>query len=196
MTNLVYTIDLVDFYTVPPPYSPLANFLDVVSYGADPTGQKDSTQALVYPMLLCNNLYFATSETMHWPCGPRTSLTGTMCSSSIPYLFQCWQMALLFMEEVITAALIISSLTLFAKELGCRQATAFVPSLLLEQRRLHAIQFTGVDRQHMIIRHGMVQFGSGLKIQTSIASLMYTVLKLSTAHGQLDRTSNLYGQVW
>jgi len=46
LTDLVYTIDLVDFYTIPAAYPEPANFLNIVTaYGADPTGQKDSTQA-------------------------------------------------------------------------------------------------------------------------------------------------------
>ncbi len=42
-----YTIDLADFYDVPAAYAgPSSGYLSVASYGADPTGAKDSTQAI------------------------------------------------------------------------------------------------------------------------------------------------------
>jgi len=45
--NFIHTIDLADFYTVPAPYTQPTNSLDVTTYGADPTGKADSTQAFV-----------------------------------------------------------------------------------------------------------------------------------------------------
>ncbi|PRP82597.1 coagulation factor 5/8 type domain-containing protein [Planoprotostelium fungivorum] len=46
-TGMTYTIDLADFYTAPEPYTqPKDPFVSVVDYGADPTGQKDSTDAI------------------------------------------------------------------------------------------------------------------------------------------------------
>eukprot|EP01120_Amphizonella_sp_Union-15-10_P005246 TRINITY_DN15991_c0_g1_i1.p1 TRINITY_DN15991_c0_g1~~TRINITY_DN15991_c0_g1_i1.p1 ORF type:complete len:511 (-),score=84.29 TRINITY_DN15991_c0_g1_i1:58-1590(-) len=46
-SGLTYTIDLADFYTVPQPYpKPTSNYLDVTDYGADPTGRRDSTNAI------------------------------------------------------------------------------------------------------------------------------------------------------
>lgn len=46
LTSLVYTIDLVDFYVVPSPYSmPASGYLSVVAFGGDPTGTNDSTIA-------------------------------------------------------------------------------------------------------------------------------------------------------
>ena len=42
-----YTIDLADFYDVPAAYTePSSGYLSVTSYGADPTGVADSTQAI------------------------------------------------------------------------------------------------------------------------------------------------------
>ncbi len=42
-----YTINLADFYNVPAAYTePSSGYLSVASYGADPTGAKDSTQAI------------------------------------------------------------------------------------------------------------------------------------------------------
>ncbi|HLY27018.1 MAG TPA: glycosyl hydrolase family 28-related protein, partial [Aggregatilineales bacterium] len=41
-----YTIDLADFEEVAPPLAQSANSLSIVDYGADPTGVKDSTQAM------------------------------------------------------------------------------------------------------------------------------------------------------
>jgi hypothetical protein len=41
-TTVIITIDLADFYTIPAPYTQPANYISVVDYGADPTGQKDS----------------------------------------------------------------------------------------------------------------------------------------------------------
>jgi len=43
--NLVYTIDLADFYTVPDPYPMPAGFISVTDNGADPSGKSDSTNA-------------------------------------------------------------------------------------------------------------------------------------------------------
>jgi len=43
--NLVYTIDLADFYTIPEPYPMPAGFLSVTDSGADPSGKSDSTAA-------------------------------------------------------------------------------------------------------------------------------------------------------
>jgi len=44
-TSQTYTIDVADFYVVPPPYSMPAGYLSVANYGADPTGAKDSFSA-------------------------------------------------------------------------------------------------------------------------------------------------------
>jgi hypothetical protein len=43
VNNIIYTIDLADFYNAPAPYSMPDNFVSVTSNGADPTGSKDST---------------------------------------------------------------------------------------------------------------------------------------------------------
>jgi hypothetical protein len=46
--NIIYTIDLADFHTVPAPYSQPSgtDYVSVMDFGADPTGQKDSTSAI------------------------------------------------------------------------------------------------------------------------------------------------------
>jgi len=44
-SNIVYTIDLADFYTAPAPYTQPAGFLSITDSGADPTGKTDSTAA-------------------------------------------------------------------------------------------------------------------------------------------------------
>jgi len=41
-----YIIDLVDMYDIPSPYTPPANYVNIMDYGADPTGVKDSSQAV------------------------------------------------------------------------------------------------------------------------------------------------------
>jgi len=46
-SDFTYTIDLADFYVVPAPYSQPSGSLDVVTYGADPSGKSDSTQAFI-----------------------------------------------------------------------------------------------------------------------------------------------------
>ncbi|KAL0480366.1 hypothetical protein AKO1_007158 [Acrasis kona] len=44
-SDLVYTIDLIDTYDVPSPYKKPDQFFTVTDFGADPTGQRDSTNA-------------------------------------------------------------------------------------------------------------------------------------------------------
>jgi hypothetical protein len=43
--GITYTLDLVDFYSVPAPYTQPANYLSVGDYGADPSGKSDSAPA-------------------------------------------------------------------------------------------------------------------------------------------------------
>jgi len=44
--NFNVTIDLVDFYTVPAPYPQPTGYVSITDHGADPSGKKDSTQAI------------------------------------------------------------------------------------------------------------------------------------------------------
>jgi len=44
--NILYTIDLIDAYDVPDPYSRPEQSLSVIDFGADPSGQLDSTSAI------------------------------------------------------------------------------------------------------------------------------------------------------